>query len=229
MILNSIVPWGRNLYEYKDMFNLTEYELKNTKILGCGDGPASFNAEVTLLGGSVVSIDPTYQFTSEQIASRIDDVALEVMAEIRKKQEDFVWKNIANPDTLYDMRMSAMQIFLADFKQGKEEGRYRYEMLPKLSFSEAQFDLALSSHFLFLYSEHLDEQFHKDAIDEMLRVAKEVRIFPLVTLSGEVSKHLAPIVDYLEAKNYSCAVVKTVYEFQKRGNTMLEIRKKIFL
>ncbi len=60
MILNSIVPWVRNLSEYVDMFNLTEYELKNSKILGCGDGPASFNAEVTALGGSAVSLDPTY-------------------------------------------------------------------------------------------------------------------------------------------------------------------------
>ncbi len=72
------------------------------------------------------------------------------MAEVRKKQEDFVWKNIANPEALYSMRMSAMQTFLADFKCGKEEGRYRYEMLPKLSFKRAQFDLALSLHFLFL-------------------------------------------------------------------------------
>ena len=224
MILNSIVPWGRNVSEYREMFNLTDDTLKNSKILGCGDGPASFNAEVTALGGSVVSIDPTYQFTTEQIASRIDEVALEVMAEVRKKQEDFVWKNIANPDALYEMRMSAMQIFLADFKRGKEEGRYRYEMLPNLSFKKAQFDLALSSHFLFLYSEHLDEQFHQDAIDEMLRVANEVRIFPLVTLSGEVSRHLTPIMEYLEDKNYSCTVVKTEYEFQKGGNEMLQIK-----
>ena len=225
MILNSIVPWGRNLSEYVDMFHLTEYEIKNNTILGCGDGPASFNAEVTALGGSVVSIDPTYQFTTEQIASRIDEVAEEVMAEVRKKQEDFVWKNIANPDALYDMRMSAMQTFLADFKRGTEEGRYRYKMLPNLSFKKAQFDLALSSHFLFLYSEHLDEQFHIDAIDEMLRVAKEIRIFPLVTLNAEVSKHLDPIVAYLEAKKYSCKVVKTTYEFQKGGNEMLVIKR----
>jgi len=224
MILNSIVPWGRNLLEYVDMFSLTECELKNSKILGCGDGPASFNAEVTVLGGNVVSIDPTYQFTTEQIAGRIDEVAEEVMREVCKKQEDFVWKNIANPNALYEMRMSAMKTFLADFKPGKEEGRYRYEILPNLSFMKAQFDLALSSHFLFLYSEHLDEQFHKDAIDEMLRVANEVRIFPLVTLSGKISKHLAPIMEYLEDKNYSCTIVKTKYEFQKGGNEMLQIK-----
>jgi ubiquinone/menaquinone biosynthesis C-methylase UbiE len=98
-------------------------------------------------------------------------------------------------------------------------------MLPKLSFNDAQFDLALSSHFLFLYSEHLDEQFHKDALDEMLRVAKEVRIFPLVTLSGEVSTHLTPVITYLEDRGYGCEVIKTAYEFQKDGDEMLVIKK----
>jgi len=221
--LKSIVPWGRKLSEYKDMFHLTKDELKNYQILGCGDGPASFNAEVTALGGSVVSIDPTYQFSREEIASRIEEVALEVMVEVRKKQEDFIWKNIANPDTLYTMRMSAMQTFLLDFTEGKEQGRYKYEMLPSLSFNDAQFDLALSSHFLFLYSEHLDEQFHIEAIDEMLRVAREVRIFPLVTLNGEVSAHLISVLAYLKSRGYSCEVIKTEYEFQKGGNEMLLI------
>ena len=225
MILNSIVPWGRNLSEYVDMFNLTNDELKKSKILGCGDGPASFNAEVTALGGSVVSIDPTYQFSTEQIAGRIDEVALEVMAEVRKKQEGFIWKNIANPDALYNMRMSAMQTFLADFENGKEEGKYRYEMLPKLSFNDAQFDLALSSHFLFLYSEHLDEEFHIKAIDEMLRVAKEVRIFPLVTLSGKRYSYLNAIIMALKHKGYQVDIITTEYEFQQNAFEMLKINK----
>ena len=43
--LDHIVPWGRSLDEYRLMFNLTESELGST-ILGCGDGPASFNAEI---------------------------------------------------------------------------------------------------------------------------------------------------------------------------------------
>jgi len=78
---------------------------------------------------------------------------------------------------------------------------------------------------LFLYSEHLDEQFHKEAIAEMLRIAKEVRIFPLVTLTGEVSLYLEPIMDYFNARGYTCKVIKTRYEFQKSGDEMLEIRR----
>ena len=55
MKLENIVPWGRNLTEYREMFLLTEEDL-GKKILGCGDGPASFNSEVYAGGGRVVSL-----------------------------------------------------------------------------------------------------------------------------------------------------------------------------
>ncbi len=46
MKLENVVPWGRSLAEYQAMFALSEEELQK-RILGCGDGPASFNAEMT--------------------------------------------------------------------------------------------------------------------------------------------------------------------------------------
>jgi len=224
MKLANIVPWGRTLLEYKEMFNLTENDLES-KIVGCGDGPASFNVELTHSAGSIISVDPTYRLTKEQFSSHIDEVAEEVMAQVRQNADAFVWKNIANSDVLYEMRMSAMKQFLEDYDVGKKEGRYLDASLPHLPFQEQQFDLALSSHLLFLYSEHLDEQFHKEAIVEMLRIAKEVRIFPLVTLTGEVSLHLEPIMDYFNSRGYECRVVKMGYEFQKGGDEMLQIER----
>jgi hypothetical protein len=224
MKLANIVPWGRTLLEYREMFNLTENDLKS-KIVGCGDGPASFNAELTSCGGSVISVDPTYRLTKEQFARRIDEVAEVVMARVRQHVDAFVWKNIANPDALYDMRMSAMKQFLEDYDRGKKEGRYIEASLPHLPFKEQQFDLALSSHLLFLYNEHLDEQFHKEAIVEMLGIAKEVRIFPLVTLTGEISPHLEPIMNHFNSRGFACNVVKMGYEFQKGGDEMLQIER----
>lgn len=222
MKLENIVPWGRNLNEYREMFLLTDNELKS-KILGCGDGPASFNAQINALGGRVISIDPTYSFSKKQIKSRIDEVADEVMIQVKKKQEDFVWKNIKTPDELYTIRMSAMKIFLEDYEKGKEQGRYRFEMLPKLSFKNNQFDIALSSHFLFLYSEHLDEEFHREAILEMLRVAKDVRIFPIISLDGKKSPYLDNIMNMVTELGYRAEIITTAYEFQKGGNEMLKI------
>ena len=64
---DNVVPWGRSLKEYVKMFDLKDHELK-FKILGCGDGPASFNCECNKQGGNVISIDPVYNMTKNEIA-----------------------------------------------------------------------------------------------------------------------------------------------------------------
>lgn len=220
--LKSIVPWGRNLEEYKTMFSLSQQDLQK-KILGCGDGPSSFNAELTALGGEGTSIDPIYEFTKEQLTKRIDEVAVEVMGMVRQYRKNFVWKNIKNPDELEQIRMSAMRVFLEDYEQGLEQKRYCFEMLPSLSFEDNRFDLALSSHFLFLYSEHLDFEFHLSAILEMLRVADEVRIFPLMTLNNVYSPHLEKVRNALSEKGYKSEIVSTEYEFQQGADEMLKV------
>ena len=46
--LDKVVPWGRNLQEYKEMFNLLNKDL-NKDIISFGDGPASFNSELNYL------------------------------------------------------------------------------------------------------------------------------------------------------------------------------------
>ena len=220
MTLNTIVPWGRNLAEYQAMFQLTDQDLQS-RILGCGDGPSSFNAEATQLGTEVISIDPVYQFSREQIRSRIDEVAAEVMAQVRLHQNNFVWESIPTLEALESIRMEAMGRFLEDYPHTR---RYRCESLPHLSFDDQQFDLALSSHFLLLYSEALDFNFHLEAILEMLRVAKEVRIFPIVDLTHTRSKHLDTLIERLEQHHYQCDIIPTAYEFQRGANEMLRIR-----
>jgi len=223
--LENIVPWGRNLSEYVAMFMLTKNDLDG-KILGCGDGPSSFNTEVDLNDGSVVSVDPLYAYSKQEIMHRIDEVTEEVMEQVVKNKDNFVWKIITSPGMLYEMRIESMTEFLMDYNEGKEEGRYVAEELPNFSFEDEQFDLALSSHFLFLYSEHLDEDFHIKSLLEMLRVAKEVRIFPLVDLKGEKSVHVEGVIKELTALGYDTSIIKTGYEFQKGGNEMLKITKR---
>jgi hypothetical protein len=53
--LDKVVPWGRSYDEYVAMFDLTSSDLK-LRVIGCGDGPAGFNAELTRRGGTVVSV-----------------------------------------------------------------------------------------------------------------------------------------------------------------------------
>lgn len=221
--LASVVPWGRSYAEYLRMFALTDADLAG-RILGCGDGPASFNAEATRRGGRVVSCDPLYQFDKAQIRRRIDETATEVLAQARRNAHEFRWDAaIPDIDALRQVRMSAMTAFLADYDRGRGEGRYVNAGLPSLPFSDGAFDLALCSHFLFLYSLQHDLAFHLQSMRELCRVAREVRVFPLLALGGQPSPHLAPIRDTLAGDGFDVRVELVPYEFQRGGNSMLRV------
>ncbi len=225
MKLENVVLWGRNLKEYQSMFKLSKEDMQSKKILGCGDGPSSFNFEVTKLNGNITSIDPIYQFSKDEIKKRIDETSSIVSQQLKQHQNDFVWKNIKSVDELIYIRLTAMSNFIKDYDNGKKEGRYIHQELPKLSFEDNSFDLVLSSHFLFLYSEHFDLQFHIDSIVEMCRVSKnEVKIFPLLDLKNQKSKFLEPILEMLKRKGFETKIIKTDYEFQKGANELLSIK-----
>jgi hypothetical protein len=85
--LKNTVPWGRNLDEYKNMFSLTALEM-DSKIVSFGDGPASFNAEMTKYNKRVISIDPIYQFPEKQLRQRIDETKDVVIEQTRNNLEN---------------------------------------------------------------------------------------------------------------------------------------------
>jgi hypothetical protein len=221
--LNEVVPWGRSYEEYVKMFNLASQEL-NGKILDCAGGPASFNAEATQKGYRIISCDPLYRFTSEEIASRIHETYETIVDGARANQDRYVWKEIGSPEYMGEIRMAAMRRFLEDFPLGLEKGRYRPDELPSLGFNAGEFDLALSSHFLFTYSEQFSADFHIAAIEEMCRVANEARVFPLLNYDGEPSQLLHPVVDELRAQGHYVETQRVLYEFQRGGNRLLLVR-----
>lgn len=222
--LNQVVPWGRSLAEYRLLFDLSEADLQR-RILGCGDGPASFNCEMTALGHSVVSVDPIYAYSKAQIEQRIEQTYEPIIAQVKQSEADYLWTYHANPDALGQHRLATMRQFLGDYEAGLTTGRYRAEALPTLSFEDHQFDLALCSHFLFLYSAQLSYEFHRAAIAELCRAASEVRIFPLLALDCQPSPHVEPIQAYFADNGFKVEIVPVPYEFQRGGNQMMKIAK----
>jgi hypothetical protein len=220
--LTDVIPWGRTFDEYAAMFALDDMD-RSRSILGCGDGPASFNAEALQRNIKVVSADPLYQFSVPQIRKRIADTAPTVARETKENAQNFVWTRFNSVTELVAARMTAMQVFLADFDAGLQQGRYVPAELPNLPCFDRTFDLALCSHFLFLYSEHHEAQFHIQALRELCRVAQEVRVFPLLELSGALSRHLSEVVSALEADGCNVSIEPVNYEFQKGGNQMLRL------
>src|SRR5579859_2117064 len=125
MQLQEVVPWGRSLEEYRRLFALSEIDLQ-ARLLGCGDGPASFNAELAALGKTqrLVSVDPLYAFTGPEIASRVEQTYETIISNVKRNPERYVWTYFRDPDSLGAARLKAMKIFLNDYETGRAEGRY---------------------------------------------------------------------------------------------------------
>ena len=221
--LDRVVPWGRSFDEYRHMFALSEIDLRS-RILGCADGPAGFNAEASRRGAAVVSCDPLYGADTRQIRQRIEATFDEVLDQTRRNADEFVWDTITSVDELAVLRKSAMEAFLADYDEGKTAGRYVEGELPALPFPNRSFDVAVCSHFLFLYSDQLGEAFHMKAVHDLCRVAREVRIFPLLALGSRPSPYVDTIVEAARNSGCDASIEMVPYEFQRGGNQMMRIR-----
>lgn len=224
MRLESVVPWGRSLAEYTDMFALSEEELRSG-VLDCAGGPASFAAQLAERGFDAVSCDPLYAFEVEHIAARIAETYDTVLAGVEASRDRYCWGSIESPARLGEVRMAAMRAFLRDYPLGLRSGRYVAGGFPMLPFAAERFGLALSSHFLFTYSAHFSTEFHVTSVREMCRVAREARIFPLLDLGGNQSPHLEPVLAELRGLGYDARTERVPYEFQIGGNLMLRVRR----
>jgi hypothetical protein len=222
---DQIVPWGRTREEYELMFGLSESDFSGG-VLDCGGGPSSLTAELSASGHRAVSVDPVYNFSGPEIRTRFDAIADSMIAQVRATPDDWVWSYHGNPEGLLRSRRVALEKFLADYDSGLREGRYLVGELPALPFAAGSFGLAVCSHLLFLYSDLLSETFHIQAVREMCRVAREARIFPLLTLGRQPSPHLSAVRSALEADGYTTEVVRVNFEFQRGGNQMLRVFRK---
>ena len=224
MQLNQVVPFGRSFGEYQAMFSLSHHDL-DKKTVGVADGPASFNAEMQARGKRVVSVDPLYKFSTVEIEQRFYAVVDGIIRQVKETPDDWVWMFHQSPEQLRERRIQVLRRFLADYEQGKADGRYIIGEFPRLDCSDAQFELALCSHFLCLYSDHFSYEFHRAALFEMLRIAVEVRVFPLLTLALKLSPYLAPLLEDLTSNGYAHEICTVPYELQRGGNQMLCIKR----
>lgn len=220
--LDEVVPLGRGLDEYHTMFALQPDDT-GCRLLGCGDGPAAFNAEWTAHGGRVISLDPLYSLPAGAIGARIAASFPEVVRRMRADPGAYRLGQGQTIDDLAARRWAAMQRFLSDYPAGGRSGRYVAGGLPQLPFADATFDLAVCAHLLFLYEDHLSRAFHTRAILELLRVAAEVRLFPLVNLAGRPSVHLEPVRTALHRAGAHSAVMAVDYEVQRGARHMLKV------
>lgn len=227
--LDRPVPWGRSMAEYRAMFHLDDVD-PGSDILDVAAGPASFVAEWNdraqrlKTGGQAVAIDPLYNHPPLEIARDVAMARDQVMPGVRAHPERYDWSSLPNPDALEQVRVASMERFLEDYRQPDSHRRYRVGVLPSLELPGRHFDLALCSHFLFLYADMLDEQFHLASIRRLIELAADVRIYPLLNLDNQRPGFLKRLIETLrEADGLTVEEVPVSYRFQTGAHSMLRI------
>lgn len=224
--LDNVVPWGRTLNEYIEMFALSEKDLSKS-IIGFADGPASFNVEASQRGASVISLDPIYGCDAAAIAQRVLETKDAVLEQTRRNASNYNWNSIQSVEELGEIRMMAMRKFLDDYELGLSQGRYVFHEFPDQTlYDDNSFELGLCSHFLFLYKD-LGRDFHLKTLDEMTRLCREVRISPAVDLDGNPSEYIEEAISRYRQRGYTVDIVQTEYAFLKTENQFLSIIKPV--
>lgn len=223
--LEDIVLIGRTFEEYYNMFELKEIS-KDDNILDVASGVSSFCAEANLKGYHVTASDRIYRFSSSSIekkCARDLEIVLEKLSDVK---DSYKWEYFKDINDLAKNRELAYRTFIVDFKE-KRNSRYINTEFPETQFKDDQFTISLVSHFLFLYDEHLDYNFHKKTISELIRITSdEIRLFPIVNLRYKRSSFVNKLIEDPEFADYEMEIKRVNYEFLKNGNEMLKIKIK---
>lgn len=225
LILDDILITGRLYEEYIAFFDLDIEKHKGKRVLDCPSGASSFVSSASAKGIDAVGTDILYEFD-------VDAIKKQGEISIDKIYEDVSWMDGFNFDFYksIDNHKKHRQKALSEFHKDYNKEKYIYNSLPKLNFKDKSFDIVLSSHLLFVYDDRFDYKFHRDSILEMLRVADEVRIFPLVDFKNshvDEEKNFSPYVYQVldELKEFSYEIKKVGFEFQPKANYMMVVKK----
>lgn len=221
-----VVFFGRTFRDYLQFFAFEEEELQGRRILDVAAGPASFTAEAIRKRFNVTATDPLYDRSFAAIQSNTQMDFETVVTKTEQHQEKFDFKAFGDFAGFVQARKEATEGFLADYTAGRAQGRYIMGALPELPFEANAFDIALCGHFLFLYASRFDFEFHFEALKEMCRVAREVRVYPIVTMrDGKRFPQLDLLLRKLEMLGIETEIRNIDYEFLKGSHQMLVLKR----
>jgi len=220
LILDDFLITGRTFEEYVAFFDLDAEALRGKKVLDCPGGASSFVAQARDFEIEAHACDMLYRFERDAILEQglksIDHIYRDV-----SWMEDNNFEFYGSIERHRSFRENALTQFCDDYNPVY----YRYAQLPKLLYDDQTFDIVLSSHLLFVYDDRLDIHFHIESIREMLRIGREVRLFPLIDFKNsrvDEEKNLSPYA-YAIAEIFGGEIIPVDFEFQKNGGYMMRI------
>jgi hypothetical protein len=222
--LERILFVGRTLSEYVKFFDLDLSSLKGWTILDCPSGPSSFVAEANSMGIHAVACDPLFSAPIEELVNRAESDIEYVMARLSKVTHLYEWEHYTSVEAVRENRTRGLLGFEKDYTSGIAQKRYIKAALPHLPFINRSYDLVLSAHFLFIYSDKFDYKFHLESTLELCRVSsREVRIYPLQGLDAKPYEYIDRLFSDLGEREIVAEAVKVPFEFLKGSNQMLRL------
>jgi hypothetical protein len=187
--LESMQFFGRVASDYEAMFAMKVQSLQGLRVLDCPSGPGSFVAEANAQGAHVIGVDPLYELPLDELVRRGTDDVAHTIAQMQANADRFADINL---QAYAQSKLRALVRFARHFEQGLANGQYLAAKLPALPFPDRHFDLTLSAHLLFTYSDPAsggvmrDSPFtlawHMAAAQELMRVTRgELRLYPTTT------------------------------------------------
>jgi SAM-dependent methyltransferase len=221
--LKDVVLLGRTFTEYCSYLQLEHHDLAAGRVLDMGAGIGSFCAEAAVRGYDVTAADPIYDLAQETIAEKSKADLEEVMRQLPEVSHKYNWAFYRDPGELRRYRDGARRIFLGDYSLGHK--RYVRAVLPKTPFADKEFSLVLVSHFLFLYDDLFDYDFHKASVMELARIAqREIRIYPLINMRAIRSSYVEQLMHDPVCSALTFERLKSNFEFFKNADQLLIIR-----
>lgn len=212
---------SRSFEEYEAFFALTAEDLAGV-VLDCSAGASGFAAVANARGGRATAVDPAYDQDAERLGAAASEAAARGRTILADHRDHYVWSWYGTLERHEELRRTALAAFLADLRLHPET--YVPGSLPNLPFADDAFDLALCSHLLFTWSNVFDQAWHEAALRELLRVAREVRVFPLVVQgAGDAVPFMSSVLDRLRDLGHQADVVDVPYEFQRGAHQMLTV------
>jgi hypothetical protein len=221
--LGELAVTPRPLSDYRNMFLIDDAELVAGPILDCPAGASPLGAQVRALGGTVVSVDPAYSASREDLVVRARADLDRISEWARANPAQVNWSYIGSLTTAFQHWKTAIDAFEADYHPDGE--RYVAASLPELPFPDDHFDLTLSSHLLFVYPDFFDFDTHVRWLLELNRVTRgEVRVYPLVDSAARPYPQLADVRAVLAEHGVRTSLHRAACAFNVGGDELLVCR-----
>ena len=218
------------------MYALQESDLVGRRVLDCPGGPDALVADGLKRGLDIRAIDPQYVDEPDVLEARGHEDITRTMEQWQADSENAWTQEMA--DDFQRLKLVALEQFTAAYREHRE--RFIPGMLPDLPFEDDSFDLVLSGNFLFAYAsvergglmatDEFGLDFHMESVRELVRVGREVRMFPTFALLGPARRQefVEPVMDALRSDGHEVELIPSEWvegDFTE-FNDLLRIRKK---